>query len=140
MNPSSDTPRVKEFLKDKPPLWRDWKDTQFLALEVLALELERELSILKSKREAAVRYGAESLESDSIENSCNCLARTPEAHLHKPGCKYRLISERDAKQQECERLKDALETARNALRWMVRSSGDEGAADALKQVEALTNK
>lgn len=28
--------------------------------------------------------------------SCDCLTKTPEVQHHKPGCKYRLISERDA--------------------------------------------
>jgi len=39
---------------------------------------------------------AQQLESDSIVGSCDCLTKTPEVKHHKPGCKYRLISERDA--------------------------------------------
>lgn len=64
-----------------------------------ARSLELELALLKAKREASVRYGAESLESDAIENSCNCLEKTSEPQLHKPGCKYRLIWERNMERE-----------------------------------------
>lgn len=101
MNPPSDTPRT-DALNDILLESGATGERSAHAFYKHAKVLERELNILKSKREAAVRYGADSLESDSIENSCNCLERTPEAHLHKPGCKYRLISERDAARRECE--------------------------------------
>ena len=35
------------------------------------------------------------LESDSIVASCDCQVKTNEIAYHKPGCKYRLICERD---------------------------------------------
>lgn len=35
------------------------------------------------------------LESDSIVGACTCLTKTPTVQHHKPGCKYRLIMERD---------------------------------------------
>ena len=37
----------------------------------------------------------EHLETDSIVASCGCLTKTNDSQHHKPGCKYRLISERD---------------------------------------------
>lgn len=42
--------------------------------------------------------------SDSLVAACNCLTKTPEVKYHKPGCKYRLISERDAARQFIEEV------------------------------------
>lgn len=39
------------------------------------------------------------IDSDSIAGSCQCLAKTNEAKHHAPGCKYRLIVERDEARQ-----------------------------------------
>jgi len=44
------------------------------------------------------------LDDDSIVGSCQCMTKTPEIQHHKPGCKYRLICERD----ECRRAYIAL--------------------------------
>jgi len=40
-------------------------------------------------------FGDPSLSSDSIVGSCNCLTKSPDHTFHRPGCKYRLICERD---------------------------------------------
>jgi hypothetical protein len=51
------------------------------------------------------------IDTDSIVASCNCDTKTNEVIHHKPGCKYRLISERDdlrAKLAEVEKDRKAL--------------------------------
>lgn len=58
-------------------------------------ELEHENAALRQMHQS-------SLESDSIVASCDCLTKTNEIEYHKPGCKYRLISERDALKAKCE--------------------------------------
>jgi len=50
--------------------------------------------------EARAERDAEALQSDSIVASCNCGTKTNEAKHHAPGCKYRLIVERDEARAE----------------------------------------
>lgn len=45
-------------------------------------------------------------DSDSIAGSCNCLTMSPDIRYHKRGCKYRLISERDALRTAVARHRD----------------------------------
>lgn len=54
--------------------------------------------------------------------SCDCLTKTPDIKYHKPGCKYRLISERNDARSEAGRLlivesqqKDQFEAMREAI-------------------------
>lgn len=54
------------------------------------------------------RHFTESLESDSIVGSCQCDIKTPEIQHHKPGCKYRLISERDVTRHNLELLQERM--------------------------------
>lgn len=42
--------------------------------------------------------------------SCNCLTKTPEVKFHKPGCKYRLIMERNAWKQVAEKQNDLIKS------------------------------
>lgn len=51
------------------------------------------------------------LGSDSIIASCNCLTKTNEVSFHKPGCKYRLICERDDARAK-------LAAAESQLKWV----------------------
>ena len=60
-----------------------------------ALSLERERDEAREQIQMMLKHDASRLESDSIVGSCDCLTKTPEVKYHKPGCKYRLISERD---------------------------------------------
>ena len=53
--------------------------------------LMRRIDALKDGEQAR----AENLESDSLIASCGCGTKTNEVRFHKPGCKYRLICERD---------------------------------------------
>ena len=52
-------------------------------------------SALLAALAASEQARAENLESDSIIASCGCGTKTNEVRFHKPGCKYRLICERD---------------------------------------------
>ncbi len=55
-------------------------------------ELQEQARLIQFHREA-------DLESDSIVASCDCMTKTNEITFHKPGCKYRLICERDDARQ-----------------------------------------
>lgn len=57
-----------------------------------ARQLERELAQVTSRLFAD--------DSDSIVAACNCLTKSPDIQYHKKGCKYRLITERDALQSK----------------------------------------
>lgn len=48
---------------------------------------------------------ATDLNSDSEVASCYCNTKTPEIKHHKPGCKYRLIVERDEALKERDQLR-----------------------------------
>jgi len=52
---------------------------------------------VESKAEVEVLRAAllRECESDSVVASCNCHAKSPEIQYHKPGCKYRIIVERN---------------------------------------------
>jgi hypothetical protein len=58
-----------------------------------------------------------SLESDSIVASCNCQTKTNEVAHHKPGCKYRLICERDAALAREAALRAQLTDESKRVRW-----------------------
>ncbi len=79
-------------------------------------------TVANNERDAARREAAmirdhenKALESDSIIASCGCLTKTDEVRFHKPGCKYRLISERDAARREAEEWKDDTARARELI-------------------------
>ena len=55
----------------------------------------KERDELKRALDRRVERDAESVQSDSIVASCNCMTKTPDAKHHAKGCKYRLICERD---------------------------------------------
>jgi len=50
---------------------------------------------LEAQVQAMLKNDVSKLESDSFVGSCTCLTKTPDIQYHKPGCKYRLICERD---------------------------------------------
>jgi len=52
-------------------------------------------------------------ERDSIVGSCNCGVKTNDPQCHAPGCKYRLISERDDYKEKWLAACDALIAAGN---------------------------
>jgi len=64
-------------------------------------EVDRQNVEIQSERKGVEPSGAahgspsSGLDSDSIVASCDCLTKTNEVKYHKPGCKYRLICERD---------------------------------------------
>jgi hypothetical protein len=76
--------------------------------------------LTQEEREALLTQAALSvtrgLESDSIVAACNCLTKTPEVEHHKPGCKYRLIMERDMAREEAKSLGQVLDNAVVALK------------------------
>ncbi len=57
-----------------------------------AVEAQREWDEVLAQFEAK---RIRDVEDASLVASCNCLVKSPEVRYHKPGCKYRLISERD---------------------------------------------
>lgn len=59
---------------------------------------------LKRILDQRIENDAQSVQSDSIVASCNCLTKTPDAKHHAKGCKYRLICERDEAISNCEKL------------------------------------
>ena len=58
-------------------------------------ELRADLAALTAERDELRKDKERNLESDSIVASCDCQVKTNEIAYHKPGCKYRLICERD---------------------------------------------
>jgi hypothetical protein len=62
-----------------------------------------------------LQHDAERLESDSLVASCDCLTKTHEVKYHKPGCKYRLISERDEARESKDRISKRAEAIRCEL-------------------------
>lgn len=74
--------------------------------------IDSETASLRQQLEEAK---ARDLESDSTIGSCNCLTKTPEVHFHKPGCKYRIISERDTAVARVTELEAQCAAQRNAL-------------------------
>lgn len=60
-----------------------------------ARRLERERDEARDQIHRMREHHERTLEDDSIVASCGCLTKSPEVRFHKPGCKYRLICERD---------------------------------------------
>lgn len=84
MNP--ETPETARLfaplrLKDTPPT-----DIELHAVNQSHKRLERDAAYAKLFAD----------DSDSLVGSCNCLTKSPDIQYHKRGCKYRLISERNA--------------------------------------------
>ena len=77
-----------------------------------AKELCSEIDRLRLDLAAANKRCDADPESDSVVASCNCLTKTNEVAYHKPGCKYRLICERDAAKARCVELEGELEKVR----------------------------
>lgn len=65
------------------------------AMQKAIKDLERERDEAQEQIQMMLKHDAQRLESDSIVGSCDCLTKTPEIRYHKPGCKYRILSERD---------------------------------------------
>lgn len=57
-----------------------------------------------------LQHHKDRLKSDSIVASCDCGTKAPDIQHHAPGCKYRLISERDFMLRENAELKAKLES------------------------------
>jgi hypothetical protein len=84
----------------------------------------RKVAELEAQVRAMLKNEASKLESDSIVASCNCDTKTPEIQHHKPGCKYRLIVERDEAREKIIRIKksheetelDEIESMREAIK------------------------
>lgn len=87
----------------------DWKvvDADF------ARQLVRERNEARAQIEQMIKLTAQSLESDSEVASCSCLCKTPEIKHHKPGCKYRLVIQRNEAREENARLREALQRIAN---------------------------
>lgn len=62
-------------------------------------ELEAENARLRAMRERG-------LASDSVFASCGCLTKTDKIEFHRPGCKYRLIVERDVAREKLARCQE----------------------------------
>ena len=65
-----------------------WVIEEIKKLEGTIKELEYHFLMMEQWRSRGIH-------SDSLVGSCDCNVKTPETKHHKPGCKYRLISERD---------------------------------------------
>lgn len=93
----------------------EWVPCDCPAGKMYRAEPPLELQLAKCRKElAATRERLDplrnrDLESDSIVASCSCMTKTNEAHYHKPGCKYRLITERDEAREESAKFKAAYE-------------------------------
>jgi hypothetical protein len=97
-------PTVEELVKklqDTEAAWlRDWREWRSKTQN-----LREELHAANRQIASMIRHDQANLESDSIVASCNCHVKTNEVLFHKPGCKYRLISERDEARKELDNLK-----------------------------------
>ena len=94
---------------DTPPIQPD-------PLLIRALTAERNLAERDAQLAAMAEHEAAALESDSIVASCNCGAKSPAIEHHKPGCKYRLIVERDQARGQLAEARTALELAAQYMR------------------------
>lgn len=83
----------------------EWVESDF------ARQLERELAETRANNLRFHERLEAQLEDDSIVASCNCLTKTPDVRYHKPGCKYRLISERDDARQQLDKEKERADFA-----------------------------
>ena len=81
----------------------------------LARQLERELNEAKTELARRDEWDAKCLQSDSAIGSCRCMTKTPEVKYHAPGCKYRLICERDDAQDQLARVTKRFGILREAL-------------------------
>ena len=103
-----------------------------------ACRLERERDEARHQITMMIERGRQRLESDSAVASCDCLTKSPEVKHHKPGCKYRLICERDYARDELvqseSRVANAAlyERASKAMRSAIKE-----AANVLETVSAL---
>lgn len=93
----------------------DWFIGEELVSTSFALGIARELdaaqaqiATLTEERKATFLHEQARLELDTIVASCDCLTKSPEVQYHKPGCRYRLICERDASRALCAKLRTAL--------------------------------
>lgn len=66
-------------------------------------ELASESDALREQIDLMKKHHQDQLESDSIMASCGCLTKTNDFKYHKPGCKYRLICERNEARQNADR-------------------------------------
>ena len=80
-------------LHTKWPLWSDGDWCHEACAEVDRLRAD--LAAVTAERAELRKDKERNLESDSIVASCDCQVKTNEIAYHKPGCKYRLICERD---------------------------------------------
>lgn len=93
-----------------------------------ARKLERERDEARTQIQMMIEHDNRRLESDSIVASCDCLTKTNEVQYHKPGCKYRLICERDDARaalsgrtvscSQCNETANELEAARVKLEFL----------------------
>jgi len=80
---------------------------------------------------------AENVEDDSVVASCNCRTKSSEIKFHKPGCKYRLITERDEARTEVQKLREALQSAREIITHTFYKFPEwQQAQDTLTQINA----
>ncbi len=91
------------------------------------LDLRSELAELKARSAEFLAHIASKVESDSTVGSCDCLTKTPDIEYHKPGCRYRLIVERNAYKQDRDDMLEALNKIAN-----ITKSKDSNASDAGK--------
>lgn len=61
----------------------------------LLAQAVRQRDNASAQLERMIQHHQESMETDSIVASCGCLTKTNDPQHHKPGCKYRLIMERN---------------------------------------------
>lgn len=70
--------------------------------------LSRELDDLRTWSREMRKQELSRLESDSPVAACNCLTKSPDIQYHKPGCKYRLIAERDQLRETVREQQDTI--------------------------------
>lgn len=71
-------------------------------------EIRNDLTAAREQMDLCRKHEEECLESDSVVASCNCPTKTDEVRFHKPGCKYRLIMERDESRESLREVEEEL--------------------------------
>lgn len=78
-----------------------------------AENLERQRNEARDQIKLMLAHDQRRLESDSIVGSCDCDTKTPELKYHKPGCKYRILTERDEAREQLAQAKELLREIRD---------------------------
>lgn len=99
--PTPETSRFMDSLHGYSDSWEQFAQK----VEDFSSRLERERDEAREQIQMMLKHDATRLESDSIVGSCDCLTKTPELKYHKPGCKYRILTERDEAREQLDTVR-----------------------------------